>query len=211
MNHCQLLDLTVAQFTAVEYGIIKALKWKLNPPTYYNWLSLYLRKSTVCFPDLFPPPPNWSSHSAMYPPEPFSFRTDIFSEANSIIDVFIHYPDCLSYPPSIVAAGAYLLACESRFRSGTDEFVERVEGCVGYDYSAFEPCAARMRELVIYCREEYPNGVFSAQLPKRAHRECFQPEYKDLHDYVVARVSFSYICSLVDHSRFKPCYACSGD
>lgn len=174
--------LTAPQLNAVEISIVKVLKWKLTPPTYVDWLSLYLRKSSMCYPEKFPPPLNYSNIKGDYPPEPFSFRPDIFKEALFIIDVFVHMAESLEFTPSVVSGSAFYLACESRIKILSEEdMTDLIEVCTGYAYTDLIKCINLLRETIIARRQHFPIGKHNDEFHKCAPElECFQPSLNGL-------------------------------
>ena len=184
-------NLTLPQLYAIEIGIVNQLNWRLNPPTFYDWLTLYLRKATLFYPDLFPPPVSWSFHTEQYPPEMFSFRKDIFCDAMSTIEIFMHMSESLEFTPSVVAAAAFYQSCYGRLRASHDgmgfedfnpglitclDVLECIEISTGYAFGDLKKCVDVLQDLVGMRRELFPVGDPSQPLD----RQPFYPELCDL-------------------------------
>ena len=90
------------------------LDWKLTPPTYSDWLSLYLRNAALEYPDVFRMVDYINEPQdvkAEMPKCDLKFDLDFFRKAICLLDVFTHMEASLHFPASIASAAAFYVIC----------------------------------------------------------------------------------------------------
>ncbi|KAI3648707.1 hypothetical protein MP228_006561 [Amoeboaphelidium protococcarum] len=178
-------NLSVGQFNAVELAIVQSLHWRLTPPTYFDWLCLYMRKATMVYPELFPATSAVKSSKQCYPPEPYHFRLDIFRDALQNIDIFLHLKMSLEFTPSVVSAAAFYVACECRLPVSNDpeDELQRIEMCTGYSLGDINDCINCIRVYVLTRRDYLPAVERNVEISRSQDKDIYQDYIPNLDEF----------------------------
>ncbi|KAJ1984378.1 G1/S-specific cyclin-E1 [Dimargaris verticillata] len=161
----ELVDLAqgafdLAQLKRAEHIVLKGLKWRLNPTTVPQWLTLYFYRATRTVPHLLqrrpatPPLPSAISDPTKrqsYQPttSPLAqalpqFHDQWYTYAMDIADVVLHDPRCLDYSYATMAASCLYLAFQRMAPdAATQDIVsEGFEQWTGMPLDAVDNCVA---------------------------------------------------------------------
>lgn len=189
--------LTAAQFRAICIKMMEVLNWELTPPTYMDWICLFLRIAVLINPKLFKPLATARTLRKPHPNHPQSIelgrhiRADLFREAIGMIDLYMHLCESVRFEPSRVAACAFWITCKVRISHVLSEegkqllnifllleIADTVKQCTGYNLSDFDGMEGM---TYLHSQKEcFPLGVLDAEVEEYVDVDYYQPFYPDL-------------------------------
>ena len=134
-------NFTLAQCFAIERKIVEVLNWETEFITYFDWISMYLRRAAIHehFQHDYKPDPSKSVEQ--------SIQTEHFESISKIIDVWIHTNFSLKYLPSTAVAIAFAISHEIKF--GKMLTAVEIKEITDIDSEHAEECMEIMKEVVL--------------------------------------------------------------